>query len=291
MLKTLAHLFTPQSSNNYKAKTLHISSLSVFMLIIMLSQIVLSLIAQTIPGVLGIASSITSQELIQLTNLKRQEHDLSALNLNSTLSQIAGLKGADMIANNYWAHTSPEGKTPWNFFTQGGYRYLYAGENLARDFPDPNSVVNAWMNSSTHRDNILSTRYKEVGIAVIHDTFQGQSTTLVIQMFGTPASAALPDRVGQINQVAEIADAVIAEVIPEQEIAGVASQLPFLSSFQLTKAMSISLTVILLATIIIDTIFITRKKIIRLSGKGLAHLLFLGILLILLLGVQPGMIL
>jgi len=277
--------------NNYKAKTLHISSLSVFMLIIMLSQIVLSLISQTIPGVLGIASSITSQELIQLTNLKRQEHDLSALSLNSTLSQIAGLKGADMIANNYWAHTSPEGKTPWSFFTQGDYRYLYAGENLARDFSDSSSVVNAWMSSSTHRDNILSTRYQEIGIAIIHDTFQGQPTTLVVQMFGTPVSAALPDKVGQIDQVAEIAEAVIAEVIPEQEIAGVASQLPFLSSFQLTKAMSISLTVILLATIIIDTIFITRKKIIRLSGKGLAHLLFLGILLILLLGVQPGMIL
>jgi len=283
MLKTLAHLFTPQSSNNYKAKTLHISSLSVFILIIMLSQIVLSLIAQTIPGVLGIASSITSQELIQLTNAKRQEDGLSALSLNPALSQVASLKGADMIANNYWAHTSPEGRTPWSFFTQEGYLYLYAGENLARDFPDSSSVVNAWMNSSTHRDNILSSRYREIGIAVIHDTFQGQPTTLVIQMFGTPVSAALPNKVGQIDQV--------AEVIPEQGIAGVASQLPFLSSFHLTKAMSISLTAILLVTIIIDTIFIARKKIIRLSGKGLAHLLFLGILLILLLGIQPGLIL
>ncbi len=291
MLKTLAHLFTPQSSNNYKAKTLHISSLSVFILIIMFSQIALSLIAKTIPGVLGIASSITSQELIQLTNAKRQEDGLSVLSLNPALSQVANLKGADMIANNYWAHTSPEGRTPWSFFTQEDYRYLYAGENLARDFPDSNSVVNAWMNSSTHRDNILSTRYQEIGIAVIHDTFQGQPTTLVVQMFGTPVSAALPTKVGQINQVAEIAETIIAEVIPEQGIAGVASQLPFLSSFNLTKAMSISLTVILLATIIIDTIFIARKKIIRLSGQGLAHLLFLGILLILLLSVQPGLIL
>jgi len=291
MLKTLAHLFTPQSSNNYKAKTLHISSLSVFMLIIMFSQIVLTLIAQSIPGVLGIASSITSQELIQLTNAKRQEGGLSTLSLNPALSQVASLKGADMIANNYWAHTSPDGKTPWSFFTQEDYLYLYAGENLARDFPDSSSVVNAWMNSSTHRDNILSTRYKEIGIAVIHDTFQGQPTTLVVQMFGTPVSAALPNKVGQIDQVAKVAETIISEVIPEQEIAGVASQLPFLSSFHLTKAMSISLTVILLATIIIDTIFIARKKIIRLSGKGLAHLLFLGILLILLLGIQPGLIL
>ena len=66
-----------------------------------------------------------------------------------------------MIAKNYWAHNAPDGASPWSFFKNVGYRYLYAGENLARDFGDSASVVNAWMNSPTHRDNLLSGRYRK----------------------------------------------------------------------------------------------------------------------------------
>jgi hypothetical protein len=288
MIKTLSHLFTPQPSNNYKAKTLHLSSLSLFILIIMFSQILISFVGRTLPGVLGIASNITAQELVQLTNIQRQENGLSQLNLNSTLSQSAQLKGADMLAKNYWAHTAPDGRTPWSFFTQAGYSYAYAGENLARDFMDPGSVVNAWMNSPTHRDNILSGRFNEIGIAVVHGTFQGQDTTLIVQHFGTPVKAAVPAKIGQITEAAE---AIFTQVSPQEEVAGSKYQLPWLNTFELTKTMSIGLTVLLLGVIVIDTVIITKKRIVRLSGHGLAHLVFLGILLILLLGIQPGLIL
>lgn len=284
MRKTLAHLFTPRTSNNYKAKTLHISSLSIFMLIIIGSQIIFSFISKSIPGVLGLASSITAQELIDLTNIKRTENGLHELILNSNLVDAASFKATDMINKNYWAHTSPEGKTPWSFFKQAEYQYLYAGENLARDFADSNSVVSAWMDSPTHRDNLLSSRYKEIGIVVIQDTFQGQETALVVQLFGTKAGDTIPVAAGKVGQQAE---AVLAEVSSEAVI----SKLPSFSSFHLTKAMSISLTIILLAVIIIDSAIISKKKIIRLSGKGLAHLVFLGVLLFLLLTIQPGLIL
>ena len=279
MLKTLTHLFTPQASNNYKAKTLHISSLSIFMIIIMLSQIILTFFSNAIPGVLGISSSITSQEIVNLTNQVRQQNGLSDLTLNQSLIEAASLKAGDMVAKNYWAHTSPNGITPWSFFQNVGYKYLYAGENLARDFTNSSSVIDAWMNSPTHRDNILSSRYQEIGIAVIHDTFQGQPTTLVVQMFGTKVLNP-PPVTKELGKVSESAEAVLAEI-----------DVGSISPFQLTKAVSISLTLILLAVIIIDSIIITRKKIVRLSGKGLAHLVFLGILLILLLSVQPGLIL
>ena len=284
MLKTFAHLFTPRPSNNYKAKTLHISSLSIFMLIIMMSQLTFSFIGKSIPGVLGLASSITTEELIVLTNKKRLENGLSELTINPKLNQAATQKAADMVNKNYWAHTSPEGKTPWSFFKSADYQYLYAGENLARDFVDSNSVVNAWMESPTHRDNLLSSRYQEIGIVVVHDTFQGQETTLVVQLFGTPTGASVPALSGKVGQQAE---AVLAEVTSEPLI----TKLPAISSFSLTKAMSISLTIILLAVIVIDTVIISRKKIVRLSGKGFAHLVFLGVLLFLLLTIQPGLIL
>ena len=279
MIKTLSHLFTPQSSNNYKAKALHLSSLSVFILLVMITQLVMSFIGKNIPGVLGLTSNITADQVIELTNQQRQSSGLQPLTLDKDLIEAATQKGADMIAKNYWAHTSPDGKTPWDFFQNVNYKYLYAGENLARDFMESDAVVDAWMNSSTHRDNLLSSRYQEIGIAVIEDTFQGQPTTLVIQMFGTRVGSAIPLASGKISETAE---AVLAQVTTGQ---------PFFSSFHLTKSISISLTLILLAVIILDTIIITKKKIIRLSGKGLAHLVFLGILLIILLGIQPGLIL
>lgn len=250
------------------------------MIIIMASQLTFSFIGKSIPGVLGITSTITSEELIELTNQERKKNGLNELTLNPTLVEAATQKAADMINKNYWAHTSPEGKTPWSFFKGVDYRYLYAGENLARDFTNSPAVVQAWMDSPTHRDNILSSRYQEIGLVVVNDIFQGQETTLVVQLFGTQTGAVAPKAEGKVDQQAE---AVLAEVSVRE--------LPVISSFNLTKTMSISLTLILLVIIVIDALIISKKNIIRLSGKGLAHLAFLGMLLTLLIIIQPGLIL
>jgi len=283
MFKILSHLFWPHQSNNYKAKTLHISSLSVLMLLVMAGQILITIFSRSIPTVLGIASSITAQELVDLTNAKRVEAGLSALEFNQLLAQAAQAKAADMIVKNYWAHTSPDGATPWVWFKNLGYKYLYAGENLARDFADSAGVVNAWMNSPTHRENILSNRYREVGIAVVHDNFQGQPTTLVVQMFGTQVSSVPVEAKAKVGRITEAAEAVLAEV---QVVSS-----PLIDSFSLTKAVSISLTLVLLVVMVIDAVVITRKRIVRLSGKAWAHLVFLGILLLVIIGIQPGLIL
>ena len=291
MIKTLTDLFTPSSSNNYKAKTLHLSSLSIFMIIVMVSQLLITLIGKNVPGVLGIASSITVEELIDLTNQKREEHGLSELKLNQTLVEAARQKGADMIVKGYWAHTSPDGKTPWYFFKNVSYQYLYAGENLARDFVDSPSVVVAWMNSPTHRDNILSSRYRDVGIAVIQDTFQGQETTLVVQMFGTQAGAVLPSRADKVGEAAETVEVELAQLEIGKEVTELKSELPVINSFQLTKSMSVGLISLLIVVFAIDVIIVTKKRIVRLSGDGLGHLIFLGILLVVLLAMKPGIIL
>lgn len=287
MVKTLTHLFIPHPANNYKARTLHLSSLSMLMLIIMSGQILMTLLGRAMPGVLGIATNITAEELVSLTNTKRTEAGLPQLTINPVLSQAAQAKAADMIAKNYWAHTSPDGVTPWVWFKNVGYRYLYAGENLARDFSDSTGVISAWMNSPTHRDNIMSNRYREIGIAVVHDTFQGQPTTLVVQLFGTPV-ASLPE-VAQaqaeksVGRITEQAESVLAQLETQP--------LPLLDSFSVTKAVSLSLTLVLLTVMAIDAVVITRKKIVRLSGKAWAHLVFLAVLLLVIIGIQPGLIL
>ena len=308
MREMLAHLFTPRGSNNYKAKALQLSSLSSFLLLIIVGQLLITVVGRAVPGVLGIASSISAADLVNLTNAKRAELGLPTLSVNQALANAASLKASDMMAKNYWSHTSPDGTTPWYFFGASGYSYLYAGENLARDFMDSGSVVSAWMNSPTHKANIVSPRYHDIGIAVVSGNFMGQETTLVVQMFGTPASA----QVAQVA-VAEVAaeetatpiasvgaepteeiatpEQVTVALIDQPRVAGLYDRFPFLNSFQLTRAMSLSLTLLLLALIVIDAVVITRKKITHLSPNTFTHFIFLGILLLILLFVKQGLIL
>lgn len=132
-------------------------------------------------------SGLTAAEdtLIGLTNQERQNNHLSVLKSNPRLQAAARAKAADMLANDYFDHTSPQGKTPWQFIDKAGYVYLKAGENLAIDFTDSEKAVPAWMASPSHRANILKTDYQEVGIAIATGEYQGRKTTVIVQMFGT----------------------------------------------------------------------------------------------------------
>ena len=105
-----------------------------------------------------------------------------------------------MIDRDYWAHVAPDGTQPWKFFTSFGYKYRYAGENLARDFSNASSAMDAWMNSPTHKENILNPKYKEIGIGVVEGDLAGTDTTIIVQFFG----ATYADKVVQpIAQVAK----------------------------------------------------------------------------------------
>jgi hypothetical protein len=91
-----------------------------------------------------------------------------------------------MLARQYFAHNTPDGATPWTFIKATGYSYITAGENLAIDFSEAESVQSAWMNSPGHRANILNSNFKEIGIGIAKGKFDGHDTTIVVQMFGTP---------------------------------------------------------------------------------------------------------
>lgn len=133
---------------------------------------------------MGTSVDITSQELLLFTNQDRQKEGLSALTINNQLSQAAALKATDMFGKNYWAHNAPEGTTPWFFIKEAGYVYVYAGENLARGFNSSEDVVKAWMASPSHRENMLSKNYQDVGFAVVPGKLNGEDTVLVVEMFG-----------------------------------------------------------------------------------------------------------
>ncbi|MDZ7798186.1 MAG: CAP domain-containing protein [Patescibacteria group bacterium] len=127
---------------------------------------------------------IDSQTIINLTNQERLNHNLPQLKLNSNLTQAAVAKAKDMLADDYFAHFAPDGKKPWDFIHSSGYDYKFAGENLAMDFSSASGAMQGWMASPTHRENILSSDYDEIGVAVLNGKLQGHSTILIVQMFG-----------------------------------------------------------------------------------------------------------
>lgn len=131
------------------------------------------------------ASSITEMSVLELMNQARVENNLPPLRVNETLFQVASDKADDMLQNNYFAHTSPKGITPWIWFEKEGYDYKFAGENLAINFSSAEAQQKAWMESETHRKNILDTNFSEVGIAVKKGFINGKLATITVQEFGT----------------------------------------------------------------------------------------------------------
>jgi hypothetical protein len=140
-------------------------------------------------GVLGVQANITATELLSDTNRERAKVGQPALRYDERLSSAAFFKAQDMFEHQYWAHEAPDGTTPWQWFAKAGYNYAYAGENLAKNFTTTDATVAAWMASTHHRDNILNEQYTDVGFAVADGSLQGKPTTLVVALYGAPASA------------------------------------------------------------------------------------------------------
>ena len=133
-----------------------------------------------------IESTVESQ-LVTTTNEQRMTAGLAPLQWNAGLYAAATAKAADMLHNQYFDHIAPDGTTPWMFITKH-YSYESAGENLAVDFRNPLDAVPAWMQSPSHRANILDTKFRDVGIVVTQGTLNGRQTTLIVQMFGEPTT-------------------------------------------------------------------------------------------------------
>lgn len=136
------------------------------------------------------ASEINSDSVIKLVNDARTLAGLGNLSQNRQLMEAAQKKAEDMIEKGYFAHTSPNGTSPWYWFDEVGYDYKYAGENLAINFKNAEDQQRAWMNSPLHRKNILSEKYKEIGVASIKGVINGNPSIITVQEFGTLASEA-----------------------------------------------------------------------------------------------------
>lgn len=106
----------------------------------------------------------TETQILSLVNNERSKVGIKPLVLNWELSRVAKIKCQDMINNNYFSHQSPTYGSPFDMMKKFGISYRSAGENIAAGQKTPQEVMNAWMNSSGHRANILSSNYSELGV-------------------------------------------------------------------------------------------------------------------------------
>lgn len=281
MVNPFRILFLPHSHNNHKAKILWTQSLFILLGLYLMGRSFIDITIGLKPGVLGYASQIDTKKIIELTNARRAKVNAGIVTENSLLNAAAEAKVRDMFANNYWAHVSPKGTEPWYFVSSAGYKYQHAGENLARDFSNPRDVVNAWMASPTHKQNLLDGRYKDIGVAVKDGYINGVETTIVVQMFGTTQNKA------NIGKIA--ADSIsVKDVYAEDEELNISSGL---SPLNLSKIWSMSFVILILAALSMDWIFVLRYNLIRLSGKTWAHLTFMWFVAIAIFIIQQGIIL
>lgn len=119
------------------------------------------------------------QEVLDLINKERSMQGLNELQPYSELQKVAKMKAEDIVNNSYFSHTSPTYGTPFEMLKAEGVTYKYAGENLAGNETGLRAV-DAWMNSPTHKDNILDSNYTYTGICVVDSEIYGK---VYVQLF------------------------------------------------------------------------------------------------------------
>lgn len=223
MKQVLKDHFVPHQGNAYSPHVLQKAAMFAMGWLVVLSFALAN--AQALFWVTSdwMVSTILPAVIINDTNEERQAGSIVTLHRNAVLDRAAQMKAEDMAEKGYFAHFSPEGVSPWHWFEEADYGFVHAGENLAIHFTDSGEVVDAWMDSPTHRANILNKDFREIGIGVAEGRFEGYQTLYVVQLFGTQAVAApVTTEIAQPPVTAALAFNVNESLSPEEPVKSVA---------------------------------------------------------------------
>ena len=129
---------------------------------------------------------LENKKVIEETNNERKKYGLLPFTENERLNFSASLKNGDMCEKQYFEHISPNGEGPGDLIKKAGYEFITVAENLAMgSFLNEKELVESWMNSKGHRENILNKNYLEIGVSVLKCNYRGRSIWLATKHFGT----------------------------------------------------------------------------------------------------------
>lgn len=203
-MSRLKDFLVPHEGNNFTPHSLEKWAVGVMLLMILFTFTVANLQSMWWVSSEWLVSTVLPAVVISETNQERQTSSLLPVTRSEVLDRAATLKAEHMASQGYFAHYSPTGISPWYWFGVADYNFIHAGENLAVHFNDSSQVVQAWMDSPTHRANILNGQYEEIGIGVAKGEYEGFDTVFVVQLFGTPLRAeAVPASVAVAEEPTE----------------------------------------------------------------------------------------
>lgn len=183
--------FVPNEENGLRPHFLRSENAQTLLILILISQVFFLIFTFVVAPKSKQVAAVIASTLIEQTNIERLKSHINSVTVNEKLTLSAQMKANDMAARGYFSHNTPDGETPWVWFERSGYIYQNAGENLAVNFIESKDVTQAWMNSPTHRDNLLNQKFKEIGIATANGKYKGRDAIFVVQHFGTQPESIL----------------------------------------------------------------------------------------------------
>lgn len=174
----IINFFLATPDNNYHPPVLSYKAFVLYGLLLILIRILLGALPSQ-------GAAVESQTLMKLINLERGQRNLTTLLTDDRLIQAATEKSQDMIDRDYFAHIDPDGNYVWPRIEKAGYRpYRILGENLAVDFSTSEGMVKAWIDSPTHRANLLHPEFADQGLGALYGDFENRFTNLTASLFG-----------------------------------------------------------------------------------------------------------
>ena len=217
--KLISEFFIPCHSNNHKPKLLRTQSLTLIVVILALLKVTIALYIFYFTAYQAKMSEDMTAQILALVNRDRTAQNLKPLSLNTVLNSSALSKANNMVANNYFAHYSPDGKKPWDFIDRNSYAYLFVGENLAMNFTSAESAHQALMLSPSHKENIMNDKYLDIGLAVVSGEIAGKNTNVLVELFAVkaeiPVKLVLTKEMPKVKSISSLAK---AEVSPNSQI-------------------------------------------------------------------------
>ncbi len=211
MIRWFKKHFFPHRGNHHHPHILRHKSLSAVVAVVILLELTMLLGPLVLPR-LGIQlAAVLPSVITLLTNNARANNQLAGVKMNNVLTLAAQTKAEDMASKGYFSHISPDGSEPWYWFDAVGYKYQYAGENLAVNFTDSEQLLKAWQNSPTHNLNLLGPRYTETGVGVATGMYQGREAVFVVQFLASP------DKQFVVAKPTPVVETVAVKVVEERK--------------------------------------------------------------------------